>query len=258
MPTVRESTLMHRRVGIQRAIDLMRTDLSVPLRLADLAKAAGMSEYHYTRIFHESTGLSPLRFLAALRLAKARDMLVSTDDRIVEIGLEVGYSSIGTFTRRFTELVGVSPMRLRQYSRAHALPTSTIRRTAGAAICVRLLWPEEPRRASVGPALVAAFASPLPFGVPVACAIAKPGNALSLTGLGVGRYYLFAFTSLDQISFSASPVSLTIDDVAEQPGDIAILLRRFELTDPPLLSFVPFILQRIANITPVTHMCDHT
>ena len=249
MPTARESTLTNRRICIQRAIDLMRTDLGAPLRLAHLARAAGMSEYHFTRIFHQSTGLSPLRFLAALRLAKARDMLVSTDERVIEIGLEVGYSSIGTFTRRFTELVGISPLRLRQYSRARAVPATATRRCAGAEIRVRLCWPEEARGDAAGPALVAAFPSPLPFGVPVACAIAEPGSSPSLAGLGLGRYYLFAFASLDQAAFSASPVALTIDDVT-RPYDVVIALRLFEVTDPPLLSFEPFILQRCSNMTP--------
>jgi AraC-like DNA-binding protein len=242
-PAARESTIASHRVSVERAIDLMRADLSAPLRLAYLAKAAGMSEFHFTRTFHGLTGLPPLRFLSALRLAKARDMLVSTNASVIEICLAVGYTSIGTFTRRFTELVGISPMRLRQCARTHTLPITVNRLPAGALVRVQLTCPVGLRGGLMGSALVAAFASPLPFGRPVACAIAPAGGSLSLAGLALGRYYLLAFASFGRVSFNTSPVSLFIDDLAAR-RDIDIALRHFELTDPPMLSFVPFILHR--------------
>lgn len=99
----------------------MRADLAAPLCLADLAEVAGMSEFHFVRVFRAATGLPPLRFLSALRLAEARDLLVRTDEPIIQICLRVGYSSVGTFTRRFTKLVGTSPNRLRRCARAAAL-----------------------------------------------------------------------------------------------------------------------------------------
>jgi AraC-like DNA-binding protein len=241
-PVARESTIASHRVSVERAIDLMRADLSAPLRLAYLAKAAGMSEFHFTRTFHGLTGLPPLRFLSALRLAKARDMLVSTNASVIEICLAVGYTSIGTFTRRFTELVGISPMRLRQCARTHTLPIAANRLPAGALVRVQLTCPVA-RDGLMGPALVAAFAAPLPFGRPVACAIAPAGGSLSLAGLALGRYYLLAFANFGRVSFNTNPVSLSIDDLAAR-RDIDIALRHFELTDPPLLSFVPFILHR--------------
>src|SRR5262245_54856196 len=77
--TIRESTIVSHRTNVERAIDLMRSDVCAPLCLADLARTARMSEFHFTRVFHDSTGLPPFRFLSALRLARARDLLVNTD-----------------------------------------------------------------------------------------------------------------------------------------------------------------------------------
>jgi len=242
---IRESTVASHRVGVAHAIDLMRADVSAPLRLPHLAKVAGMSEYHFVRVFHESTGLPPLRFLSALRLARARDMLISTDDSVIEICLDVGYSSIGTFTRRFTELVGISPLRLRQCARSHTLPPGAPGGGAGAFVRVHLTCPVGEMEDLEGPVLVAAFDSPLPFGRPAACAMAPTAASLSLTGLAPGRYYVLAFASLGRLNLGTSPVSLSIDDRVS-PCDIDLALRRFEPTDPPLLSFAPFILHRVA------------
>lgn len=242
---VRESTVASHRLGVAHAIELMRADVSAPLRLPHLAKVAGMSDHHFVRVFHESTGLSPLRFLSALRLARARDRLISTDASVIEICLDVGYSSVGTFTRRFTELVGISPMRLRQCVWSHTLPQVATDQSTGVVVRVQLKYPVDPGGDLEGPALVAAFDSPLPFGRPAACAIAPAGGSLtlSLAGLGPGRYYLLAFASLGTLDLSTSPVLLSIDDrTADREIDLA--LRRFEPTDPPLLSFVPFFLHR--------------
>jgi AraC-like DNA-binding protein len=241
---IRESTVASHRAGVAHAIELMRADVSAPLRLLHLAKVAGMSECHFVRVFHESTGLPPLRFLSALRLARARDKLISTDDSVIEICLDVGYSSIGTFTRRFTQLVGISPLRLRQFARGHTLLQGPTNRRVGALVRVRLIRPAGELGDDLGgPALVAAFGSPLPFGRPAACALALAGGSLSLTGLAPGQYYLLAFASVGRLNLGTGPVSLSIDDRIAQ-CDIDLALRRFELTDPPLLSFVPFILHR--------------
>lgn len=232
---VRPSTLVDRQVGVKRAIELMWEDLEARLSLAQLARAARMSEFHFSRVFHEATGLPPLRFQSALRLARARDMVVTTEDAVIEICLKVGYSSIGSFTRRFTELVGVSPMRLRQQICENRLPEDGTK--AGAVVHVRLT---SEGRELKGPRLVAAFESPLPFGVPAAYALSNGAACLSLGGLGVGCFHLLAFASNGRSSLRTSPVSVTIDDLGSSL-DVELALRRVEPTDPPILSFIPFM-----------------
>ena len=58
-------------------------------------------------------GLSPLYYVSSLRLQKAKDLLLSTNLTIRDIGTEIGKQSLGTFTTRFTEKVGVTPSQFR-------------------------------------------------------------------------------------------------------------------------------------------------
>jgi AraC family transcriptional regulator len=232
---VKASTLLDRQASVKRAIDLMWEDLDVPATLAQIAHAARMSEFHFSRVFRQATGLPPLQFQSALRLARARDLVVGTEDAVIEICLKVGYSSIGSFTRRFTELVGMSPMRLRQEVWNNQLPADGTK--TGVVVHVRLASREHDLR---GPSVVAAYESPCPFGVPVAHTISEGADCLSLGGLRVGSFYLLAFGSNGRATLRASPVLITIEDLAPHP-ELSLTLRRIEPTDPPILSFIPFM-----------------
>ena len=61
----------------------------------------------------EKIGISPVYYISALRLQKAKDLLLNTNLRVRDIGLEIGQKSLGTFTTRFTERVGMSPSEFR-------------------------------------------------------------------------------------------------------------------------------------------------
>jgi len=99
--------------AVERALATMRGPLDRPLPLATLAEVAGLSPFHFARTFRQATGIPPGRFLAALRLERAKALLLTTDLSVTEICFAVGYDSIGTFTTRFTQLVGLSPSRVR-------------------------------------------------------------------------------------------------------------------------------------------------
>src|SRR6476619_1111248 len=75
---------------------------------------AYLSRFHFNRVCREITGLPPVRFHTALRIAAAKRLLLTTDMSVTEVSLEVGYQSLGTFTTHFHELVGVSPRTLRR------------------------------------------------------------------------------------------------------------------------------------------------
>src|SRR6266540_5630865 len=101
--------------AVQRAIDTMRTNLGDSLTIDDLARSAMFSKFHFTRVFQKVTGVSPGRFLSAMRLEEAKRLLVSTSFTVADISHRVGYNSVGTFSSRFRSSVGVSPTTYRQF-----------------------------------------------------------------------------------------------------------------------------------------------
>lgn len=99
--------------AVRRVIDLMRQRLEEPLSLQDMSRVAFISQFHFNRVFRQVTGIPPHQFLYALRLETAKRLLLTTQESVTDVCFDVGYNSLGTFTRRFTELVGISPNRFR-------------------------------------------------------------------------------------------------------------------------------------------------
>src|SRR5262249_16929751 len=108
-PRRRRETIESHQRAVLRVIDAMRKNLSAPLDLAAMAETAFMSRYHFLRVFEEVTTVSPARFLAALRMERAKRLLLETSLPVTTICYEVGYGSLRTFTRPFTDVVGVNP-----------------------------------------------------------------------------------------------------------------------------------------------------
>lgn len=100
--------------AVERAISTMNQNLGERLTVDDLARAARFSKFHFTRIFRRVTGLSPGRFLSELRLQHAKQLLASTSLNVADISIRVGYTSVGTFSSRFTRSVGVPPTTYRR------------------------------------------------------------------------------------------------------------------------------------------------
>lgn len=118
MLTQCDETAADRSAAVLRAIETMRTELGQAQPLADLARVGRYSRFHFHRIFREFTGITPARFLTALRMAQARRLLLRSAMTVADIGMTVGYTSLGTFTTQFTGLVGVSPARFREWARS--------------------------------------------------------------------------------------------------------------------------------------------
>lgn len=106
------SILFSRGAGI-RAVEHMREHYADNVAMADIAAAAGMSVSRFHRFFRHHTGVTPLQYLTALRIERAKDLLRRTDLSIVQVALEVGYQSQSSFTRVFTRTVGVTPQAYR-------------------------------------------------------------------------------------------------------------------------------------------------
>src|SRR5215216_2337917 len=113
-PICRDCTITSRRAAVERVITTMSGRLDEPLSLEDMAKIAYMSPYHFNRVFHQITGLPPMKFLYAMRLNAAKRLLLTTSHSVIDVCYEVGYNSLGTFTTRFKQLVGLSPGHLRR------------------------------------------------------------------------------------------------------------------------------------------------
>ncbi|WP_202804866.1 helix-turn-helix domain-containing protein [Nocardia brasiliensis] len=107
---------------IADSIKYMWENCGQQVSLDDLADVAKCSKFHFVRRFRVETGWSPVRFLAAIRLARSKKLLASTSMKVSEISYAVGYLSYGTFTSRFTEAVGLSPSQYRRYIRGEHVP----------------------------------------------------------------------------------------------------------------------------------------
>ena len=91
--------------------------LGAPLALADLAALAGLSRYHFLRLFRNVIGTTPYRYILARRMARAGEMLHTTDMPVLDIALDCGFSDLSEFTRRFRARFGLPPAAYRRSAR---------------------------------------------------------------------------------------------------------------------------------------------
>jgi AraC-like DNA-binding protein len=94
---------------LERSRDFLRESIEDQTRLSDAAAVACMSPFHFHRQFTRTYGETPHAFSTRAKIDRAKTLLATSDLTVLEICLSVGYSSVGTFSRRFTELVGRSP-----------------------------------------------------------------------------------------------------------------------------------------------------
>jgi transcriptional regulator GlxA family with amidase domain len=92
-----------------RARDTMDRDYEKPLDIARLARIACVSEAHFIRVFRATFGETPHRYLQRRRVERAMFLLRETHRSVSEICLDVGFNSLGSFSRTFTDIVGEPP-----------------------------------------------------------------------------------------------------------------------------------------------------
>lgn len=107
-----------------RAKDLIDARYREPLDIATLARAAHLSPAHFSREFRRAFGEPPHKYLLTRRLERAAGLLRSTDRDVLEICLDVGLRSIGSFTSSFSRVFGMSPTAYR----AHHPPAADLAR----------------------------------------------------------------------------------------------------------------------------------
>ncbi|WP_114087219.1 AraC family transcriptional regulator [Thalassospira profundimaris] len=98
----------------RRVTDYIAAHLECAITLDDLASVAGLSVFHFSRMFRASLGEAPHQFVLRKRVEQARHMLRDRQLGLAEIAVRCGFSSQAHFTTRFGHIVGVSPARYRQ------------------------------------------------------------------------------------------------------------------------------------------------
>ncbi|UMB71841.1 helix-turn-helix transcriptional regulator [Mycobacterium paraterrae] len=107
-------------VRLRRVRDRIDRDYAQPLDVEALARDANMSAGHLSRQFRIAYGESPYSYLMTRRIERAMALLRRGDLSVTEVCFAVGCSSLGTFSTRFTELVGISPSHYRDQT-AHVV-----------------------------------------------------------------------------------------------------------------------------------------
>lgn len=111
-------------VRLRRARDRMDREYAEPLDVPALARGALMSPGHFSRSFRAAYGESPYSYLMTRRIERAKALLRRGDLSVTEVCFAVGCTSLGSFSSRFTELVGASPSayRARSHEDGAAIP----------------------------------------------------------------------------------------------------------------------------------------
>lgn len=231
------------RQAVARAIMTMRDNLGDRLTIDDLARAAMFSKFHFTRVFLRVTGLSPGRFLSALRLAEAKRLLVTTEISVADISHQVGYNSVGTFSARFSGSVGFSPTGYRQL-RGTSPRLGERAGQAGSEGTVRgHVW--RPPDGDTGPVFVGLFPAKIAEGAPARFAIVPGAGQYALTDVPLGSWYVIAhaYGSCPQDGRGPRPLTGLSGPATVHRGVAASLvdvrLRPRHGFDPPVLLALP-------------------
>lgn len=255
---VRNSTVRSHYESVERVIAAMRDQIDQPLSLGSMARIALASRYHFNRTFRQVTGVPPSQFLYALRLEKAKRLLLQTQRKVIDICYEVGYNSVGTFTRRFTDLLGVSPTTFRDLARGpvkrlphyhHSDATATPNAKPGCRVSGYVKVP--PR--FHGLVFVGLFENPIPQGKPLACAAPSSDGSYCIEDAPEGEFYIFAlglkhpidapecFDYESALRGGGHSLRISRDSVS---GSTYVRLRPPSPFDPPILLVLPVLVER--------------
>ena len=105
------------RDAMREAAEYLRLYLAEPLRVGELAKKSGLSEFYFQRVFHDAIGQPPYEYLTRLRVERARSLLVSTNRSVAEIAALTGYSDARGLIDQFKKRVGQTPAAYRRARR---------------------------------------------------------------------------------------------------------------------------------------------
>ena len=96
-------------VHLRRARDHVDRHFAEPVDVDVMARAAGLSKYHFHRLFAATYGITPAAYVSQRRVERAQDLLRATTLNGTEVCHAVGFTSLGSFSTRFKEVVGETP-----------------------------------------------------------------------------------------------------------------------------------------------------
>jgi AraC family transcriptional regulator len=258
---IKGTTLAHYKSRFARLVCAMRADVSLPWSLDQMAESTAMSRFHFARVFAATTGITPERFLAALRIEHAKSLLTHSSKAVSRVCFECGYSSQGTFTRTFTEFVGISPTRFRQL-----IDTSSAKTLDTVLAEILLHRPRDNRRISAvghltvpfdfnGVCFIGLFDSRIPKRAPLAGTVALTQGRFALYDeYPVAGQYILALglepvTILDVLlpAFDRMLVaSIAVEHArGAQLHNFSVTLRPATVLDPPLLFAIPGLISNL-------------
>ncbi|MEM6265781.1 MAG: helix-turn-helix transcriptional regulator [Bacteroidota bacterium] len=94
--------------------DYVFTNISSPISISELAELTGNSVYHFARTFRQTTGETPYQFISRLKINQAKELLINTEQKVIEVAMDVGFNDPGHFTRIFKRQLGVTPTEFRK------------------------------------------------------------------------------------------------------------------------------------------------
>lgn len=263
-----KETLSTRKQAVERVIETVNDILDEPLTMDEMAKIAYMSPFHFNRVFHQVTGLPPKQFLYAMRLETAKRLLLTTDKSVTEICFDVGYNSLGTFTSRFTELVGLSPRELRYLAeKIHAFDWDKLFQSNWQNVSENddsfllqgeLKTPEN----FEGLIFVGLFEKMIPQSQPIDGTLMTKAGKYRLKSVPNGDYNLLVAAiprSENPLDYLLLDISKLLVGVGETlinvkdgkcAGETNLTIRHLQITDPPILIALPsLILTELQKIT---------
>lgn len=213
------------REAVADAARFLAARAAEPITLADVADHVGYSPFHLARTFERHLGMPPGQFLAAHRFQRAKRLLLSGDERIIDICHEVGFTSVGTFTTRFAAAVGRTPLEFRGLpdTLAQAPPRPVVvpgGASAGGTVAgsVRLSAAAQALLGDSPSIYVGLFPRRAARGKPVSGTLLGETTDFLLTGVPPGAYWLMssALPSRDGPEAQLVPVH-TVSGVAGEP-----------------------------------------
>lgn len=178
----------------------MHENLGEQLTIEDMAKTAMFSKFHFSRVFQRATGLSPGRFLSAIRLQEAKRLLASTSLSVTEISHRVGYASVGTFSSRFRSSVGFSPTMYRRIGgftgKTCPEPRLRVLSQPRATISGRVRPSSTGRPGMI---FIGLFPDRLPHGQPVRCTALEQPGLFTLDDVPAGRWHVLVYSPAESV-----------------------------------------------------------
>ena len=108
------------RSQLRQVLEYIEAHLGEQIAVADVAKVAGVSLFHFSRLFRNATGVAPYAFVTERRLQRAAERLQQSDDPVAQVAVDLGFTSASHFNRMFTKSTGYSPVKFRQIWRKPA------------------------------------------------------------------------------------------------------------------------------------------